>query len=157
MMTVRTMNGSMSFRRPRSGTLLVGGMVAFGLLLTATLYAYWSFHTAPFRPLAESLGRRFPGSAPRVDGGKPRLDRPGDMVLRVVMKVGFDPNADDARAEAFADEVRAFIAGRRSLAGFDVLELHLFSTTPGREPSQRTFRSRVEELGRPPENARRRT
>lgn len=142
------MNAAMTFRRPRSGTLLVGGMVAFGVLLTATLYGYWSLHTAPFRPLTDALAERFPGSAPRVDGGKPRLDRPGDRILRVVMKVGFDPNRDDARATAFADEVRAFVAGRQVLTGFDVLELHLFSPAPGVEPSQRTFVSRVEDIER---------
>lgn len=119
-------------------------MFGFGLVLAAGLYVYLMLHTAPFRPLIEALDERYPGSDPRVDGGKPRLDRPGETVLRIVMRSPFDP-ADEAKAEAFGREVAAFASGVDSGREFDVVEVHLFLDRPERELSQRTVRVKVEE------------
>ena len=137
------MTRAMTPTRPRSGTLLVAGMIAFGLALTGVLYAYAWLHGAPFRPLAAALAARFPESAPRVDGGKPRLDRPGDAVLRIVLRVGFDPNRDGERAEAFAAEFADFLRTRPEPARFDLVELHLFRPTASGEPSLRSFHMRT--------------
>lgn len=135
----------MERRGPRSGTWLVVGMFGFGLLLTAGLYAYWTLHTAPFRPLRDALAAKYPGSAPRVEGGKPRLDRPGERVLRIIMKSPFDP-PDAFRAESFAHEVATFAASRQPLNEFDVVEVHLFREHPEQQLSQRTVRLKVGEI-----------
>lgn len=120
-------------------------MFGFGLMLATTLYVYLTLHTAPFRPLVEALDERYPGSAPRVDGGKPRVDRPGKAVLRIVMKVPFDP-ADEARAGLFAREVAAFAVGQKPAMTFDAVEVHLYREQPERQLSQRTIRVKVEEV-----------
>ena len=119
-------------------------MFGFGLALAAGLYVYLMLHTAPFRTLIEAIDERYPGSAPRVDGGKPRLDRPGETVLRIVMRSPFDP-ADETRANEFAREVAAFASGVDSGREFDVVEVHLFRERPERELSQRTVRVKVGE------------
>ncbi len=135
----------------RSGRWLVVGMFGFGLSLTAGLYVYLMLHTAPFRPLAAALDERYPGSAPRVDGGKPRVDRPGEAVLRVVMRSPFDPE-DEARSSSLAREVAGFVAAQPKAASFEMIEVHLYRERPERELSQRTVRLKVEEVLRSQNN-----
>lgn len=126
-----------------SGTWLVIAMLGFGVILASGLAIYLRMHTAPFQNLTAALDERFPGSAPRVDGGKRRLDQPGERVLRIVMKAPFDP-VEDKSAKEFAREVQAFVAARQELSDFDVVEVHLFQERPERELSQRTIRLEVE-------------
>lgn len=129
----------------RSGTWLVVGMFGFGLALAAGLYVYLVLHTAPFRELAAAIEGRYPDSAPRVDGGKPRVDRPGEAVLRIVMKAPFGLE-DEARAELFAREVAEFAAEHEPPIGFEAIEVHLYRGRPEGKLSQRTVRVKVEEL-----------
>lgn len=135
----------MTRSRVRSGTWLVVGMFGFGLALAGGLYAYLVLHTGPFQPLAAALAERYPGSAPRVDGGKRRSDRPGEGVLRIVMRVPFDPG-DEARRRAFAREVAAFAARQERPVPFEVIEVHLFRERPGGEASEGMMRFAVEEV-----------
>jgi hypothetical protein len=132
-------------RRVRSGTWLVAAMVGFGLLLTAGLYTYWTLYTAPFRPIMESLAAKYPGSAPRVDGGKPRLDQAGERTLRIVMKSEFDPESSP-QAEAFAHGVAEFVAATNDLSRFEAVEVHLFHGEPEDHLSQRSMRWSVAQL-----------
>lgn len=132
--------------RARSGTWLVVAMFGFGLALATGLYVYLTLHTAPFRSLTAALDDRYPDSAPRVDGGKRRLDRPGERVLRIILKAPFDPEEDESRAESFGRGVAAFAAERRPEMAFDLIEVHLYFERPEQKLSQRTVRVRVEEL-----------
>ena len=132
-------------RGVRSGTWLVVGMFAFGLLLTAGLYTYWTLYTAPFKSIMESLAAEYPGSAPRVDGGKPRMDRPGESTLRIVMKSAFDPESSP-EAEPFANDVAHFVARNTDLSRFDAVEVHLFHGEPEDHVSQRSMRWSVAQL-----------
>ncbi len=120
-------------------------MIGFGLLLTAGLYTYWTLYTAPFQHIMQSLAERYPGSAPRVDGGKPRLDRPGETTLRIVMKSEFDPETSPA-ADSFARDVAAFVAETSDLKGYDAVEVHLFHGEPEEHVSQHAVRVSVAEL-----------
>lgn len=135
-------------RRTRSGTWLVVAMIGFGLLLTAGMYTYATLHRAPFRALAVELAREYPGTAPRVEGGKLRLDQPGETTLRITMQSPFDP-ADEDRANSFARDVAAFVAARHDLAGYDIVEVHLFHRRSAEDFSQRSIRLSVEELAPP--------
>lgn len=119
-------------------------MIAFGVVLAAGLAIYLRLHTARFQSLTSALDERFPGSAPRVDGGKPRLDQPGENVLRIVMKPPFDP-VDEAASEEFAREVMSFALDQPGMQEFNVVEVHLFHELPERELSQRTVRLEVEQ------------
>lgn len=120
-------------------------MIGFGLLLTAGMYAYWTLYTAPFKPIMESLAERYPGSAPRVDGGKRRLDLPGESTLRIVMKSEFDPETSP-QAESFASDVAQFVAETTDLRRFDAVEVHLFRGLPEDHVSQRSMRWSVAQL-----------
>ena len=138
----------MAARRIRSGTWLAAAMIGFGVLLTAGLYTYLKFHTAPFRSLANALAAKYPDASPRVDGGKPRLDEPGAAVLRIVMKSPVDPQ-DEVAAKSFAHEVAAFAAANHDLSRYEEIEIHLFRGRREEELSQRTVHVRVEEVVAP--------
>jgi hypothetical protein len=129
----------------RSGMWLVAAMFGFGLVLTATLFVYSWLHTAPFRAIAASIAAEYPGSAPRVEGGKPRLDLPGEVTLRITMQAPFDPN-DERRANEFARDVANHIAGRHALDSYDVVEVHLFHGEQADAVPQRSVRMNVKEL-----------
>ena len=120
-------------------------MIGFGLLLTGALFLYTMLHAAPFRSLTAAIEAGYPGSSPRVEGGKPRLDEPGEMTLRITMRVPFDP-ADEARAAAFADEIATFTADHHDLQRFEVVEIHLFQEHPEQYVSQRSFHRNVADL-----------
>lgn len=133
------MNRSHSSRR---GVLLVLGLLGFGLLLTGTLYVYITLHRGPFRELTVALEDEFPGSAPHVEGGKRRLDQPGEWILRVIMRIPAE--ADTPRAsQALAERIARFIASREDLERFDILEIHLYRLVPEENISRRTFRFTV--------------
>jgi hypothetical protein len=134
-------------RRTLNGRWLVAGMIGFGLLLTGGLYAYWTLYTAPFQPIMQALEKKYPGSAPRVDGGKPRMDQPGESILRIVMKSPFDPS-DASLADSFALEVARYVARSSDVSHFDVIEVHLFRGEPERELSQHATRVSVADLER---------
>ena len=129
----------------RSGTWLVAGMFGVGILLTAILFVYSWHHTAPFREMAAAIEAQYPDSSPRVEGGKPRLDRPGEMLLRVTMRAPFDPEDQD-RATQFAEEVARLVATRKSLHEYGAVEVHLFYCAEPEALSQRSIRMNVEEL-----------
>lgn len=132
----------------RSGTWLVAAMIAFGLLLTGGLYAYTMLHAAPYRSLTAALAKQYPGSEPRVEGGKLRLDQPGETILRIVMRSPFDPASED-EAERFAHEVKSFAADRLDLRAYDVVEIHLFQKDRSGALSQRSIRMQVQTATQP--------
>lgn len=127
----------------RSGTWLVAVMIGFGLLLTGTLYVYTMLHTAPYRSLTAAIAKQYPGSAPRVEGGKRRLNEPGERILRITMQTPFDPATENA--DGFARNVVAFVADRYDLQAYDVVELNLFQKHHDGTLSQRSIRLNVEE------------
>ena len=131
-------------RSSRRGVWLVIGLLGFGLLLTGGLYVYLTLHRGPFLELTVALAEEFPDSAPHVEGGKRRLDEPGDRILRVVMKR--PPSVEPGReSQIFAKRIARFIAGRDELARFDVLEIHLYTLIPGGEISEQSVRFTVAE------------
>lgn len=135
-------------------------MIGFGLLLTGVLYVYTMLHTAPFRSLTAALAREYPGSAPRVEGGKPRLDEPGDRTLRITLRSPFDP-ADESRANSFAYEIATFASRHHDLNRYEIVEIHLYRERTGvreqpvaprsaeRNLSQRSLRLKVTDLEHP--------
>ena len=133
----------------RSGSWLVLVMLTLGLLLTGAMYTYLRFRTAPFVPLMREIEAEFPDSHPRVEGGKPRLDRPGDRILRVVMEVSFDPVGDSAEDRDAGDQIAAAVGQmareQMNLHAYEVVELHLFRRVSQRI-EERIFRLPVQHL-----------
>ncbi len=122
-----------------SGRGMVLGMLAFGVLTTTSMWVYWTLHTGPFRPFQDALAAAFPHSSPRVDGGQRKMHKGTPKILRVVMRVDFDPTADVARGEKVVDSIEQ-IAGRYlDLSTYDELEVHLFEGVPEKEVRQQEF------------------
>ena len=126
-----------------SGTGLVAGMVALGLLSTAGLFWFWQTRTADFLPLADALAERLPGSSPRVEGGRRRRPDPDVSLLQVMLKVPFDPGVTDAApppdAAAVLDRVEETVAASAFAGRYDRLEVHLRQDAAGGVMRSATF------------------
>lgn len=130
-------------QREIPGHWVVLGMFVFGIAATTVLWTYWHLHTAPFRPLQNALAAEFPGSQPRVEGGQRKMHRDTPRILRIVMKVGFNPVTEKARSEEFADGVTGFVREHHDLAEYDELEIHLFWPEPEARIRERTITREV--------------
>ena len=121
------------------------GLIGLGVLLTASLYLFMHWQREPFRELNAALAHKFPEAMPRVDGGKPRMDQPGDRILRITMKApaGVDPGSPQEAVHF--EKVAVLVAGRSELANFDVLEIHFYTLNPNGPPSLRSRQFRVAE------------
>lgn len=127
------------------GVWLVFGLVGLGVLLTGSLYVFTYMQRGPFRELNAALAHKFPEALPRVDGGKPRLDKPGDRILRVSMKAPAGIVPDSPQEAARFAEVAMFVADRPELENFDVLEIHFYTLNPQGPPHLRSRRFGVAE------------
>lgn len=116
--------------RTISGRLVVIAMFVMGLTATGLLFLYWNLHLMPFMPLQEAIVAEFKDSAPRVDGGRVRLHRRTPMMLRIVVRVDFDPTDSSettcARLEHYMDRLRALAAAHTDLTAYEQLEVHFY-------------------------------
>jgi hypothetical protein len=111
-------------------------MLLFGVGLTAANWVYWKLHVAPFLPLQKLLAAEYEGSRPRVEGGQRKMHKRTPKVLRVTMKIAFDPSTEDGkrRVDKFSREVAAFIAREYAeLDEYEILELNLYWPRPETE------------------------
>lgn len=123
--------------RSNAGKHVVMAMFTFAGVLVASMFAYWHFHTVKFRPFQEAIAREFPGSKPRVDGGKRKLHVESlPRVLRVVMKIDFDVDESPDKAERHLEQVRHLAEKYVEVDTFDELELHLYQPRPEKELKQ---------------------
>lgn len=126
-----------------SGRLVVVVMFLLGLTATGILWMYWHLHMMPFMPLQEALAAEFSESSPRVDGGRRKQHKGTPMILRVVMRVPFDPTAADAENQ---DQIEARIERTRELAvrhaaidEYELLEIHMYQEAKEDQIQQKTF------------------
>ena len=122
-----------------SGRGMVLAMLAFGVLTTSSMWVYWTLHTGPFRPFQDALAAAFPHSSPRVDGGQRKMHKGTPRILRVVMRVDFDPSADAAHGEKVVDSVERIADQYLDLATYEELEVFLFQGVPEKEVRQQEF------------------
>lgn len=120
------------------GKWVVVGMFGFAMLAVSLMYLYWDLHTAPFRPLQEALGREFPYSRPLVQGGRRKMHKGTPSLLRIVMRIEFDPYLDERKTQAFADEITAFAQEHHDVSQYDAIEVHLHWPEPESEIKQWT-------------------
>ena len=130
--------------RTISGRWLVIGMFAMGITATGLLYAYSTLHLGPFKPLQEAIVQEFPGSSPRVDGGKKRMQLDTPTILRILMKSEIDPLSADEQS------VREMLALRKRIAELTrekvplpdlaIIELHVYKLVQEEQILKRSYR-----------------
>ena len=133
--------------RELHGKWVVAGMFAFAITLIAILWGYWKLHTAPFLPLQLAIAEQFPGSAPQVQGGQRKMHELTPRILRVTMKVEFNPLDDEDAATRHAKRVAEFVTTRQDLSQFGVLEIHFFYLEPEREIRQWSMEMKIGATG----------
>ncbi|QDU38143.1 hypothetical protein Mal4_24660 [Maioricimonas rarisocia] len=133
-----------------SGRWVVLGMLLFGILMTGSLAVYWELYTRPFRPAQEAIEATFPGSQPRVVGGRYKSHKDGNPeVLRVVTRVDFDPSADEERSRERAAQLYEIVAANVDLDEYAVLEIHLYQLLPEDELRRWALKQPLEEWQQP--------
>lgn len=140
-MTAPLTENSAPPRQPRSnaGRWVIVAMFLFAISLTGTCWVYWKLHVAPFLPLQQLLAEEFPDCRPQVQGGQRKIHKGTPKVLRITMKIDFDPTGDagKARADAHARRVSAFVAENwPPLSDYENLELHFYWPEPEKEIKQ---------------------
>jgi hypothetical protein len=131
------------------GKYVVVAMFVFAIAMTSTLWVYSYLHAAPFQPLARAIAAEFKDSAPRVDGGRRKMHKDTPSILRMVIRVEFDPNSDDARVASMANRLTALAWEYTDLRDYDELEIHLYSLEPERGIHERAVIQTVSELMKP--------
>ncbi|MEZ6063064.1 MAG: hypothetical protein R3C19_22190 [Planctomycetaceae bacterium] len=128
-----------------SGRRLVVLMFLFGIAATVAMWVYWTLHLTPFMPFQKSLAAEFKNSSPRVSGGQRKISDNSPRILRVVMRVPFDPTSGDSSAQ---EEIDGTLRRIRDLAGqhvnlpeYEILEVHLFLEV--QHPASNEIRSQV--------------
>ena len=130
--------------RTISGRWMVIGMFAMGITATSLLYAYSTLHLGPFRPLQDAIVAEFPGSAPRVDGGKKRLDDDTPTILRILMKTEIDPlsESEDSLQEmsALRTRIAELVLAKSPLPDIGIIELRVYKLIQEDKTLTRSFR-----------------
>jgi hypothetical protein len=130
-----------------SGRGMVLGMLAFGVLTTSAMWIYWTLHVGPFRPFQDALAAAFPHSSPRVDGGQRKMHKGTPRILRVVMRVEFDPVKELARGEGVVDVVEQIARKHLDLDAYEQLEVFLFQGVPEQEVRQQEYKRTLRPSG----------
>jgi hypothetical protein len=130
--------------RTISGRWLVVGMFVMGITLTSLLYAYSKLHLGPFRPLQDAIVNEFPGSAPRVDGGKKKPSKNTPTILRILVKTEIDPLSKTDESEQQLIFMRKRIGElaleKAPLPDLSILEIHIYKLLKEDEIHKRSFR-----------------
>jgi hypothetical protein len=131
-----------------TGRKVVGSMFLMGICATAFLYGYWTLHLMPFMPLQEAIVAEFPGSAPRVNGGKRKLHKDTPGMLQIGMKLKFDPTSRDPKSvrdlkhlqTRIYDLVMEKVDLQKLQWELDVIELYVYQLVQEQEIRERSFR-----------------
>lgn len=129
--------------RTISGRWVIIGMFSFAIAITATLWVFWKLHVGPFLPLQKKLAAEFEDSRPRVEGGQRKIHKGSPKILRITMKIDFDPTTDKKAAESFANRVEAFVGEVYDLRAYEILELHFYWPDPEKEIKEVTIERNV--------------
>ena len=130
--------------RTISGRWMVIGMFTMGITLTSLLYAYSTLHLGPFRPLQDAIVREFPGSAPRVDGGKKKPHQNTPTILRILIKTEMDllSEHDESVQQLIAmrQRVGELALEKAPLPDLAILEIHVYKLQKEDKIDKRSFR-----------------
>jgi hypothetical protein len=148
-MAVADQVSSPSGTQHQSGRWVVLAMFTFAATVTGTLYLYWNLHTAPFRPLQEALGREYKGSHPLVQGGQEKMHKGTPRILRIILRVDFDPNdpAQDDELERRTNRVLELAGEHQDLSKYDDLHVHFVWLRPEDQSIKRTMTVELSDSG----------
>ncbi|MEO2015123.1 MAG: hypothetical protein ABGZ53_12205 [Fuerstiella sp.] len=118
-------------------------MFTLGIVATGTLWYFWNLQLMPFMPLQDALVAEFEGCSPRVDGGRMKGQEGMPKILRIVMRVPFDPTSSEPSVQS---RIATRLSRTKELAqkfvvtnDYELLEVHLFSEHKEQELRQKTF------------------
>ena len=119
-------------------------MFAMGITATGLLYAYSTLHLGPFKPLQEAIVKEFPGSSPRVDGGKKRMQLDTPTILRILMKSEIDPLSEHEESvrkmTAMRNRIAELVRENVTLPDLAILELHVYKLLQEDQILKRSYR-----------------
>lgn len=137
-----------------SGSAVVAAMFLLGIVATGILWTYWHLHLMPFMPLQEALVTEFEGSSPRVDGGRRKIHQSTPMILRVVMRVPFDPTSsaekDQQLIEDRINKTRELAATYLVSDEYELLEIHMYQESKEEQLRQKTFQKDLKSSAQQP-------
>ncbi len=131
-----------------SGRLVVIGMFVFAGCATAVLAFYWNKHIEPFMPLQLAIEKEWEGSSPRVEGGQRKMSKKTPKILRVTLRVPFDPGSERNeqlawdRVNAIANIARDHVA----LGDYELLTVNFYQENPGNVLKRRTIEALIADL-----------
>src|SRR5580692_899571 len=135
-----------------SGRGMVLAMLAFGVLTTSSMWVYWTLHVGPFRPFQDALAAAFPHSSPRVDGGQRKMHKGTPKILRIVMRVEFDPVSETSRGEEVVTAVEQIAGKHLDMSQYEELDVYLFQGVPEQSVKQHEYTRTLRPAGRSEEH-----
>ena len=131
-------------RGSKMGRYIVCSMFGLGLTATGLLFLYWNLHLMPFMPLQEAIVAEFEGSAPRVEGGQRKMHRDSPTLLRIVMKVDFDPTENSTEAtdslEHRMTRLKDLASRHVQVSDYRMLEVHFYHLVKEKNVRERVIR-----------------
>lgn len=135
-----------------SGKWFVIGMVIFGMIMTSGIWIYWRLHLAPFLELQQALADKYEDSRPIVEGGQSKMHKNTPTILRVTMKVDYDPTLQPEAVDRLFEEVLALAKVKLSLEPYQLFEMNVY--LPKQETELTPIKAqRTRELKAPAESA----
>lgn len=148
------MTNSITQNRPHtsiSGRVVVVGMFLFAACATAVLAVYWYKHIEPFMPLQLAIEKQWEGSSPRVEGGQRKISKRTPKILRVTLRVPFDPNTEknEQLAQRRVRDIAVIARDHVPLDEYEILTVNFYQENPGKDLQRRTIEKPIAELAVP--------
>ncbi len=128
----------MNSKRSLTGKPVVFGMFLFAAIVSIGLWGYWELHTRPFRALTDKLGETFPNSNPRVEGGKHGMHKQTPLVLRIILRVDYDPSLNERDYQIQKKRILKIAAQSGMLKQYEECEIHLYYQPAEQKPQMRS-------------------
>ena len=132
-----------------SGRKLVIGLLVFAITMVAALGIYSYLDRMPFRRLERAIHAEYPNSAPRVQGGQRKMHKVTPRILRITMRVEFNPNMDPQKVDTIVERLIQLARVHQDLSSYDELEIHIFRREPGRKADTKTVKRMVPQILNP--------
>jgi len=134
------------------GSWTVIAMFSFGILMVSLLWVYWEAYTRPFRELQNAIAEQYPGSSPRVVGGKHKSHKNiTPMTLRIIVRIpiegkdSFHPVDDEPEGDVRALDLVRIGNEHAELNAYEVVEVHLMQIVPESKTRHRKVSHTVDE------------
>lgn len=126
--------------REFSGTKLIIGLFLFATVMSGGLWTYWYLHARPFQPLQLAINQAYPKSYPQVQGGQLKMHKNTPRILRITLKVTFNPKPreSDEQVMAMVERLEELARQHIDLPSYELLEIHLVQRVPEHDSRTRT-------------------